>query len=93
MLCRANGVKTLKMALSKLGKDLSTVQKAVLQTKDALKPVKEELKTSDEILGKAANAYKLFGARVEQSRQKAELARQQVSQLDTYIQVRVHVAV
>lgn len=31
---------------------------------------------------KASNAYKLFGQRVEQSRSKAELARQQVNQLD-----------
>jgi hypothetical protein len=79
---RADGVKSLKQALGKLEHDIGVVEKAVVTTKDEIKPVKEELKTSDEILLKSANAYKLFGQRVQQSREKANLARQQVNALD-----------
>jgi len=78
----ANGVKSLKQALGKLTTDVGMVEKAVQKTKDEVKPVKAELKTSDEIMEKSSNAYQLFGQRVQQSRQKAELARQQVNQLD-----------
>jgi len=58
------------------------VDKAVQKTKDEVKPVKEELKTSNEILEKSSNAYQLFGQRVQQSREKADLARKQVNELD-----------
>jgi hypothetical protein len=79
---RAMGVNTLKQSLEKLTKDINAVGKEVEKTKDMVKPTRAELKTSEEIFAKAGNAYKLFGDRVQQSREKADLAREQVQQLD-----------
>eukprot|EP00960_Hanusia_phi_P057272 763519-Hanusia_phi.AAC.6 len=78
---RKLGEKKLAATLPKLHKDILAVRQALKKTLDEVKPAKKELRTSDEILMKSENAYKLFGARIEQSREKARLARQQEQEL------------
>lgn len=75
-------VQQLQTSLPMLSKDVDAVKKAVAKTEEEAKPAKREMRISDEILKKTSNAYMLFQQRSQTSREKAELSRQKVQELN-----------
>jgi archaellum component FlaC len=62
--------------------DLAGIRKKASAAKEAIKPLKDELKRTEEVLAKSRNAYALFGEREDESRGKAAQARRQVEELN-----------
>lgn len=80
-------VTQLKDEIPLIQGDLSSIRKKMLASKasaakEAIKPLKDELKRTEEVLAKSRNAYALFGEREQQSRDKAAQARRQVEELN-----------
>lgn len=75
-------VTQLKDEIPMIQGDLKAIHKRVTAAKDAIKPLRDELKRTEEVLGKSRNAYALFGQREAESREKAAGARHEVEQLN-----------
>jgi len=75
-------VTQLKDEIPMIQGDLKAIHKRVTAAKDAIKPLKDELKRTEEVLAKSRNAYALFGQREEESREKAAGARREVEELN-----------
>jgi len=75
-------VTQLKDEIPLIQGDLSSIRKKATAAKEAIKPLKDELKRTEEVLTKSRNAYALFGEREQQSRDKAAQARRQVEELN-----------
>jgi hypothetical protein len=75
-------VKQLAHVIPQLGYDMSKVHKSIVKTLEEAKPAREEMRTAEDMLAKSENAYNLFAQRMQASREKASLARQQEEELN-----------